>query len=291
MIVSINSFCRLSLLMIPLMLMACEEEGPDIRLDPPDDQQGLRDTTFQADADTAIQPKRLLVEDFTAVRCNNCPKATNVIKSLKKEYGDSVIALGIHCNLNFSRPYEESKENYRLKKGQAIYEWFEKPSQPAGMLDRHKFKGQDDVVLDYQSWESFAPKRLKEETEVNLYLGKNLSKDKKEVKVTVRSRFLKDLNEPVYLSLVVTEDNIQDVQLGPDKKRPDYVHNYVVRYIQTPSKGLKIAELPTKKQVVIKEFVIPLADKWKLEDLNIVAFTHQKEPKGPVLQAQKVPVN
>lgn len=291
------------LLLLPLLLIACEEEGPDIRLNPPDDPESpadttfsdslnkLTDTTFVATNDTTAQPKRLLVEDFTAVRCNNCPKAANVIKALKASYGDTVIALGIHCNRNFSRPYEESRENYSLEKGQNIYEWFGRPRQPSGMLDRHAFPNKDEVVLSYQSWESLAPQRLDQKPGVNVYLQKNLSREAQKVRVTVRSRFLEPVSGTVFLSLMITEDNIEDVQLGPDQKRPDYEHNHVVRHIQTPARGLALTDNPAKGRVVIRTFTMPIKDKWKLPDLNIVAFAHRKNPKGPVLQTQKISVD
>lgn len=287
----VKSGLRLLLILSALLVVSCEEEGPDIRLTPPDGQQGLVDTTFMASSDTPAQTKRLLVEDFTAVRCNNCPKAANVIKSLKAEYGDTVIALGIHCNRDFSRPYEASDEDYRLEKGQAIYEWFDRPPQPSGMLDRHNFPGKSEVVLDYQSWESLAPKRLNQQPKANIYLKKNLSRKEQEVKVTVRTRFQASLTNTAYLSLMITEDKIEDVQLGPDQKRPDYEHNHVVRHIQTPAQGLTLVETPREKQVVAKGFVMPLKDNWKLPDLNIVAFVHVKDSQGPVLQTRKISVN
>jgi hypothetical protein len=284
-------FTFLGLGVLLILLGSCEEDGPDIRLKPPEGQSNLKDTTYRANSDTPAQAKKLLVEDFTAVRCNNCPKAGEVIKSLKSTYGDTVIALGIHCNRNFSRPYEESDENYRLDKGQAIYEWFGKPRQPSGMLDRYQFSGQSSYILSYQRWESLASKRMGGSAKTNIYLDRNFSQKAREVKVTVRVRFQEALDQTVYLSLMVTENNIVDIQLGPDKKLPQYEHNHVVRYIQTPAKGLNLIQKPDKRQVVVKEFVMPIESDWKVNNLNIVAFTHLKNPKGPVLQAQKIAVN
>lgn len=274
-----------------ILFLGCKEDGPDIRLKPPEGQSNLKDTTYRANSDTPAQTKKLLVEDFTAVRCNNCPKAAKVIKSLKSTYDDTVIALGIHCNRNFSRPYKKSDENYRLDKGQAIYEWFGKPRQPSGMLDRYKFPGQSSYILSYQRWESLASKRIGGSAKTNIYLKRNFSQKAGEVKVTVRIRFQEALEQTVYLSLMITENNIVDVQLGPDEKLPQYDHDHVVRYIQTPAKGLNIVENPDKRQVVVKEFVMPIESDWKVKDLNIVAFTHLKNSKGPVLQAQKIAVN
>ncbi len=285
---------RLNFILLALVLITaagCEEDGPDIRLKPPQGQSGLKDTTFQANADTPAQTKRLLVEDFTAVRCNNCPKASKVIQTLKATYGDSVIALGIHCNRNLSRPYDESQEGYRIPKGQTLYEWFGTPAQPSGMLDRFQYPNQNGVVVGYQRWESLAPERLGMPPKANLYLNRNFSREAGEVKVTVRARFREALSETAYLTLLITEDNIVDVQLGPEQKRPEYRHDHVVRYIQTPAKGLQLAEAPSARQVVIKEFVMPVKSGWKIPDLNIVTFLHLKNPKGPVLQAQKIALN
>ena len=285
-----SSFWLLAILM--MALSACEEQGPDIRLQPPLADPDLKDTTYRASSDTVKQSKNILIEDFTAVRCNNCPKAANIIADLQQQYGKNVIALGIHCNKDFSRPYKESKANYRLEKGQAIYEWFGNPPQPAGMIDRYKFSGENEAILAYQKWKSKAPDRLNAETKVNIYMDQLLDKNNRELKVGVEVRFLQEIKNQFYLSLMVTEDDIIDYQLMPNKSEPkaDYEHDHVVRKIVTPSKGLSIFNEPKARRVVYKEFSIKLEEDWKVDNLNVVSFVHTNRPENTVYQTQKIAV-
>ncbi len=276
-------------LVLILGLASCEEEGPNIQLEPPL-TGNLKDTSYYADSDTNRQTKNILIEDFTGVRCNNCPKATEKIKALQKEYGDRVVALGIHCNLNFSRPYPGSKENYRIKKGQSLYEMFDKPAQPAGMIDRYQFSGEDGPILDYQKWKGKAPARLNQQTKANIYLIKKLEKEKNQVTAGVKVFLNENVDHPLNLTLAVTQDSIVDKQATPQGKKSDYVLNHLLRKIVTPYKGTKIFDNPEKRQVIYKEFRFSIEEKWDLNNLNLVAFVHKSQPKLTVLQTQKIPI-
>lgn len=293
---------------------SCEEEGPNIQLEPPEEDESpidstdltdstkssdsvsrsdsivkslLRDTTYKASKGRSRQDKNILIEDFTGVRCNNCPKATDKIKSLKKDYGERVIALGIHSNINFSRPYDKSKENYRIQKGQSLYEEFGKPPQPAGMIDRFQFQGESGPILDYQKWKSKGPERLNSPAKANVYI-KKFVEDNNQVTINVTVYFHEALNENINLTLAITEDNIIDYQLTPQEKVSDYEHDYVLRKILTPYLGERISGGPEAQTVISKGFQFSIEDNWKLENLNAVAFVHKSQPQHTVLQVEKI---
>ena len=268
---------------------SCEEKGPNIRLEPPLAGGELKDTTYRASSDTTAQDKNILLEEFTGVRCNNCPKAAKVIDELKSDYGDKLIALSIHCG-NFSTPYKENKENYRLDKGQAIYNWFGTPPQPTGMIDRFKFSGENDEILRYPQWKSNVSKRSGNDAKVSINMSKLLNKNERQLKSGVRVRFHESVKEIVYLTLVLTEDNIIDYQLTPNGKKADYEHDYVARKIVTPSRGLRLFTNPESRRVVYKEFSMKLEDHWKIKDLNLIAFVHVNQSANTVFQAQKLDI-
>ena len=58
------------------------------------------DTVKEEDRLIYVKPaevnRSVLIEDFTGQRCVNCPTATEEIEKLQEQYGDAVIAVGIH---------------------------------------------------------------------------------------------------------------------------------------------------------------------------------------------------
>jgi len=269
---------------ISIMLGACEEEPPPVNLNP---DTGLTDTSYMGEGNATPQEKKVLIEDFTGVRCNNCPDATDQAEAIKADNPDRIIILAIHCNDAFSEPYPESKEDYKTEKGTQLYDLFGQPSQPAGAIDRSNFDNQDDVILSYPEWPNFADQRLNIQTPVNLELNSELEGN--EVSVLAKTRFLSNLAGNFYLTIAVTEDKIQDVQLMPSgEKKKDYEHNHILRKIITPFDGTLLYEAPEANRVVEKEFKAQLEDDWVKDSMNVVGFVHSKLDSTTVHQTNKV---
>lgn len=269
---------------IAIILGACEEEPPPVNLSP---DTGLTDTSYMGEGNVTPQEKKVLIEDFTGVRCNNCPDATDQAEAIKADNPGQVVILAIHCNDRFSEPFQDSKEDYKTEKGTQLYDFFGQPSQPAGAIDRKNFENQDDVVLSYPEWPNFANQRLKVETPVNLELTSNL--DGGEVRVLAKTRFLRNLTGKIYLTLALTEDNIKDVQLLPSgEKKKDYEHNHVLRKIITPFDGTLLHEAPEANRVVEQEFKAQLENDWVKDSMHVVGFVHSKSDSTTVHQTNKV---
>lgn len=290
-----------------IIFAACEEKPPDIQTEAnptdtssndstPDNDSTITnptliDTTYIAESDTSQQDKKVLIEDFTAVRCNNCPKATNIIKQLLDQHGDRIIPLAVHSNEIFSRPYEESKENYLTEKGQQLYEWFENPAQPAGVVDRYLFQGEETEVLDYNIWKQKANERLQTDNKVNVYLDQTYSESENETKISLKFWFLEALEGRFYYTLVLTENNIIDYQLSQENgKIPDYEHDFVVRKYLTYFNGDLAVEDPQQNQVFHKEFETTLEEGWDPQNMEITAIAHKKLDEKTVLQANQIPI-
>lgn len=80
--------------------------------------------------------KRVLIEDFTGQRCINCPKASEVIENLQKEYGaDNVIAVAIHSG-PYSKDFMGNPLSLWTETGDYYFEPWYTGSQPVGVFDR-----------------------------------------------------------------------------------------------------------------------------------------------------------
>ena len=63
--------------------------------------------------------RKVLVEEFTGVRCVNCPAGASELDNLRGIYGDRLVVVSIHTG-DFSTPYSDSKFDFRTPEGTAL---------------------------------------------------------------------------------------------------------------------------------------------------------------------------
>lgn len=65
----------------------------------------MNDTVIPNDTSSNEYVKNILIEDFTAHRCSNCPNAAREIDAIHDVYGSKIISLAIHAGFQFAYPY------------------------------------------------------------------------------------------------------------------------------------------------------------------------------------------
>src|SRR4051812_31063464 len=85
-----------------LLFTACREGAPAVDF-------GLKvtDTTFMAAPETP-QQRVVIIEEFTGVKCPNCPAGSTLIKSLVQANPDNVAAIGVQIfGFNLANPVDD----------------------------------------------------------------------------------------------------------------------------------------------------------------------------------------
>src|SRR4051812_34556054 len=70
----------------------------------PESESLYIDSSYQG-ADTAAQLKNILIEDFTGVRCPNCPKSHQRAEKIADSFPGRIAITAIHVTTEFSTPY------------------------------------------------------------------------------------------------------------------------------------------------------------------------------------------
>ena len=110
-----------------------------------------------------IESKRtVLLEDFTGQLCTNCPDGHRLIASLQEQYGENIIAVGIHAgefgiaegsNPNLLGLMQPEGNEYAKKAGVQTY--------PAGVVDRcgspMTYTGWAAAAIDYRKRDNRIP--------------------------------------------------------------------------------------------------------------------------------------
>lgn len=266
-------------------LMACTENKPIIPC--------LSCENVTPPPTTGTVVKKVLMEEFTGVRCVNCPQAKLEIDNLQSEglFGEDFIAVSYHAGF-FSRPYNDSKNDYRTDDGDAILEFLDQPiGFPSGVINRKQFSGEDDLQIEaFATWGGFVGQELEEAAIIALDLETTYNTTNRILNVSVGITPLENISDALNLSMLITEDDIVDVQLTPDGIVDDYAQSHVFRSMITNTFGNSINEALIANQSISNIFSFTLPDEWVAENCKIIAFVHHAEQGKEVLQAEEVSV-
>ena len=133
------------------LFAGCEEISPEInpQMGPntdPDDPSPVED-----------QPRQVLIEEFTGVRCVNCPDGSEAIETLLNIHGEQLVAVSIHSSGSFSVPNDENAYDFRTTEGDNILSFLGEPiGYPTAVVNRKKFPDEFDLQLGKVSLEPVA---------------------------------------------------------------------------------------------------------------------------------------
>jgi hypothetical protein len=232
---------RPSILLGLLLMLAgsCREIGPAVDLG----LNILRVDTVYTESPAAKAPITALIEEFTGVRCVNCPRAHRLIETLQGQYPGRVLAAGIHTGF-YATPYP-NRLDLRIPEGPALELLLGGTlGYPAGAVNRTRFAGENLMLLSDQKWSSHVADLMDDSASVRLeMLSSGYSAATNRIEGRLRLRFAAPVNPgptftPLYLTLYLLQNNLLDWQLDGGGIDSQYVHRHVVRRLITPVNGM-----------------------------------------------------
>jgi hypothetical protein len=280
------------LLAAVLSFAACDEIPPAVDMTVP--TLDLLDTTYMAPIATP-DPKVVVVEEFTGVRCVPCVDGHIKIEELLTKYGkENLAVVSIHSG-GFAIPKPgHSKEDYFTQKGEEIRVWHAVGQYPSSVIDRKIFAGQTGLRLSKSLWDPSIAEQLLVTPKVNVKVTPSIVSPAVGIEhlvARVEVQFLETITDPVRITVMVKESHIIDYQATLAGDDDDYLHEHVLRGIMTPSNGTTITAGSEAGRVVIREFAIEnMPPHWKTEDMEVIAFVHQAGSDKLVLQGARAEV-
>jgi len=272
---------------ILLVQYSCTEIGPPIQLT---DEVRLLDTTYLDMNLPDRDFKKVLLEEFTGVNCNNCPKGHDAVHDIEDEMGDTVVTVSIQNDNPLAKPFE-GYPDFRTEEGiqisQALGGSF---AIPCASVDRVLFPGQNQIVLySRNSWKTFAQKEAKRSVPCNIKLETDYNETTQKAIIHVEIHFLEDVDTSCNLSIMVIEDHIISPQRLPDNSvDSNYDHRNTLRDMLTPTFGSIVNNTTEKGRVVIREYEYDVPQDFQADELKIVAFVHYIGSGLRVLQTAAV---
>ena len=265
-----------------LAFSACEEIAPEINplMGPVDEQEP---------PDVGDQERQVLIEEFTGVRCVNCPAGAVEIENLLNIYGVQLVAISIHAG-GFSPPYAESLYDFRTEEGDQILDYLGEPlGYPSAVVDRKLFDGEFDLQVTKGQWAGFIADELLEAPKVKIGVETSFDEGTRELEAEVFLFVEEDILDPdVRLSVMVTESGVKDYQETPDGKISDYEHKHILRDMMTNWDGNGLTSPLLIGDEITKSFSLTLPEEWDEDKSEVVVFVHLGGATKDVLQATQV---
>ncbi|MCS6934277.1 MAG: Omp28-related outer membrane protein [Chitinophagales bacterium] len=272
-----------------LLLPGCEEVGPAINLGK--NSSTVSDTTYVELPAPAAEAKNVLIEEFTGVRCPNCPQGHDKITTIKANHPGRVVSVSLHPINSLGHPYPFSAQDLTNQEAQTLFDYLGQIGiQPAAGIDRMLFSGETKILLDRSKWESRVNQQINAPTPVNLSLSKTYDADKRELKIVAELRYTSDVSELNKLTVMLTESNIVTAQLDGSEIDTFYVHKDVMRDVVSETQGDLLNAPLVAGRVFRKVYRQTLAPAWKPENMHIVAFVHEYVNSKKVYQVKKINV-
>ncbi len=272
------TYRSLLLLLFCLCLQACTEIPPVINplgtVEPIDQNEVVR---------------KVLIEEFTGVRCVNCPAGTAEVLTLKEAYGERLVPVALHAGI-FANPYSDSQEEFEIAETRNLLTYLGSPlGYPTAVVNRKIFPDERDLQLTKSLWAPFIQQASEETARLRLDLSTNFDSTDRSLQVNITATALEDILEnQVNLSVMLVEDNVADVQLTPDGKKADYNHRHNLRDMLTAFNGNALETPISANSSLLRNYFYNLPDEWIAENCSIVAFVHLDGEEKEVLQVEEV---
>ncbi|MDR1973807.1 MAG: Omp28-related outer membrane protein [Bacteroidales bacterium] len=241
------------------------------------------------------QGQYVLLEDFTGVRCSNCPETTKEVERLKEVFGDRLIVIALHSqDYAFNRPIgtspDSSGNNQDLRNAQAeeYRIFYNVQSMPAGVvMQKNEILGKDNFygkILSNYGRRAFAT--------VNVSASFN---DTNELSVSTNIAFTDNYtgNGNTQLSIMILEDSLLVTQQtsGGTGVIYNYCQNHVLRAMATPIWGDQLAGSSISSGSTFNHTTrISTQAEWKKNKLSAVAILFDNSTKE-VIQAGEFRIN
>ncbi len=194
----------------------------------------ILDTTYLNSNSITQMPKKVLVEEFTGVKCSNCPDGHAVLKVLQDKYKEKMIPVSVHSYF-LGSPYGED-DNLTNKFAQSIWNLLAGSEKPTAGIDRIA-NGAIKSNFPRSDWDAKIAERLAIAPIANIVDSVFFDNSRQKYIYQAKIEFSQDITDQVSLAVAFLQSKIIATQLKGSTEIEDYEHEHVLRYMFTDIKG------------------------------------------------------
>lgn len=224
-----------------------------------------------------------LLEDYTGVKCNNCPEAGALALQLQEQYEGHLVVLGVHPKGALQNP-AGGFPDFRTDDGNEWNNAFNIAAYPNGLVNR------TGGVLGSAQWATAVSSYMDSPAPIRLIVKTEFDDATRELKVSIHSKFLQKFEgADIRLITCLMEDNILGKQVTPTGIDTAYMHRHVFRGTadgQTWGRLLSSSDIINTGQNFITNMKFILNDDYNPDQFYIVAFITDNDTKEVLMAAE-----
>ncbi len=265
---------------------SCKEVGPNIVLKP--NYNAAFDTSYVESPVQVAELKNVVIEEFTGVKCSNCPAGHQIIAVLKTANPNRIVSISMHPKNGLGLPYSGNPDLRNDKVQDLMTNYFSYPGfEPIASIDRQLFPLESNILLDKNKWTSFTNQEIVLTTPVNLMLNTSYDSATNELTIVTELHYTKNVNEENKLTIVLTESNVVAAQLDGSTVIDLYEHKDVLRDFITDNRGDAVPMPHDAGRVIIKIYKTTLNAAWKPENMKVAAYVHEGSATSKIVYQGK----
>ena len=221
-----------------------------------------------------IDEKVVLLEDYTGVRCINCPDAAVVAHQLQEQYGHQLVVLSVHAG-GMSNPQPGNFPDFLTDEGTEWFNSFNIGTNPNATINRQK-RG-DVYKYGVDEWAGAVATAIEGKSNIRLLTALEYDDATRELKVSAYSKFLEEFPDMYNLTVCIMEDSIVGKQIG---QSDDYVHRHVFRETMNGAWGKDLNNEPIVPNTeIVKSYSITLNEAFNVDNCYVIAYIYRVDTK------------
>lgn len=229
--------------------------------------------------------RNVLLEDFTAHQCGNCPSAAITAEEIVEQNEGRVVVLAIHsgslAEFNDEDPFAT---DWTTPASDLYFSQLDFQANPLGRVNRAPAIGN---ILSPAEWEDLTEAALTETAVVNLQMEVDYVAENEHLNIHVNGQFPSAYSPQLKLVVLITESHIIDYQLDYDSDPeivPDYEFNHVLRGDVNGPEGLDFSSGASAGDAIQNNYTFDWNADWNVDNCNVVAFLYTNST-GEVMNA------
>ncbi|MEI8101044.1 MAG: Omp28-related outer membrane protein [Bacteroidota bacterium] len=269
-------------------LISCSEELPPVIMTA--EEKPLLDT-FYLGSVPAASPKKVLLFDVTGVRCNNCPKAAVLAKSLASSNSGrvEVVALYPKTPMSLTFPWSGFDTMSTLEADQIATALGGITSLPLGAVDQVAYNGSK--LLNTSDWGAAVTAQLGKASLFNLNIKSTWKPADGKSRVEIKAVASSTISSNYKWVVAITESGVkskQSDQDAPGGSVEDYDHEHALRGVVGSTLGSDVNTSSVSAGYTREKhfYLVPKA-KWVAANCDIVVWIYDANTKE-VVQVERV---
>ena len=173
--------------------------------------------------------KRVLVEDFTAHQCGNCPAAAVIGEDMAANYEGKISVMAIHAGNLAITDDDYFDTDWTTEEGDIFWDQLDFQANPVGRINRNAGLGGS---FPHTLWEARVEEEIAESVSVGLQYDYEWVPDNRHLNLHLHGTFYENVTGPVRVAWLILESHLFDYQLDYSADPAvvsDYEFNHALR--------------------------------------------------------------